>query len=329
MRLVVSLVAVATLFCGLGLTVVVLAVDNYQDPGPLMRNATVVVPKGAGVGAIAAELAKKGVVSNPVMFQLAARFKKTDKKLKAGEYAFPAHVSPREVLEILESGKTVSHSVTLAEGLSTAQMLDVIAKTENLVGEVGGPPPEGALMPETYFFSKGDARKDVVERMRRDMEEAVYEVWALREKDHPLKSARDFLILASIVEKETGKPEERGRVAAVFLNRLGLGMRLQSDPTVVYGITQGAGPLGRGLTRKELRQATPYNTYLIAGLPPGPICNPGRAALEATAHPEKTDELYFVADGTGGHAFAKTLAEHNRNVAKWRKIERERKKGGK
>jgi UPF0755 protein len=230
----------------------------------------------------------------------------------------------REAVALLTSGKTIVHRLTLPEGVMSAEAAALIAAAEPLVGEIGTIPPEGSLLPETYHFSRGDTRSDLIARMQAAQDEVLAELWPTRSDDLPFDTRREAVILASIVEKETGVAEERPLVASVFINRLRKEMRLQSDPTVVYGLTDGEGPLGRALTRADLEIATPYNTYLIDGLPPGPIANPGRASLAAVLSPAESEYLYFVADGSGGHAFAKTLTQHNRNVANWRKIRRDR-----
>ncbi|MEM7653381.1 MAG: endolytic transglycosylase MltG [Pseudomonadota bacterium] len=303
--------------------------DQFHAPGPLAEPRIVVVPRGAGVDTIARKLRENGVVANGEMvtwaFTWATRLYARQKTLKAGEFEFPAEISMRGALDLIAEGKSVARRFTVAEGLTTQEILGIIEGTEGLSGPIPKDVPEGVLMPETYHFTRGDTREMAVTRMQQSMEDTLAELWPKRADGLPLKTPEEALVLASIVEKETGVGAERHRVAGVFINRLNRGMRLQSDPTVVYAVTGGTGPLGRGLRRSELDRDHPYNTYARAGLPPGPIANPGRAAIEAVLNPEETDFLYFVADGTGGHAFSKTLAEHNRNVRVWRRIERERK----
>jgi UPF0755 protein len=303
--------------------------QRYTGPGPLAEDRTVVIERGSGVNSIAQQLAEEGVLPDPWILPVGVRLFGKGRSLKAGEYRFPAHVSPQAVLEKLASGEVVQRQVTIPEGLTAAQVVELLAAADGLAGEVAAMPPEGSLLPETYSFTLGDSREALIQRMRAGMEAALAELWAKRAPELPLKSAEEAVTLASIVEKETGVAAERPRVAAVFVNRLKRGMPLQSDPTVIYALTggkaasvaNGEGVLGRRLTRADLDADHPYNTYRIPGLPPGPIANPGRASIEAVLNPPATNELYFVADGTGGHAFAATLDEHNRNVAKWRKLQ--------
>jgi UPF0755 protein len=302
---------------------------RYTGPGPLAEERTVVIERGAGVNAISQRLADEGVLPDPWTLRIGVRLFGDGRSLKAGEYRFPAHVSPQAVLGKLTTGDVVQRQVTVPEGLTSHQVVELLAAAEGLAGEVATTPPEGTLLPETYAFTLGDSRAALLERMRTGMQAALAELWAKRAPELPLKSPEEAVTLASIVEKETGVAAERPRVAAVFVNRLKRGMPLQSDPTVIYALTggkaasvaNGEGILGRSLTRADLQADHPYNTYRNPGLPPGPIANPGRASIEAVLNPPATNELYFVADGTGGHAFAETLDEHNRNVAKWRKLQ--------
>lgn len=289
-------------------------------PGPAGEPVTLIVPRGAGVAAIAHQLAEAKVVRHPILFRVAARVLGHDRDLKAGEYAFPANATPRTVIGMLATGETVARRLTIAEGLTVAEIYELLEEAEGLRGPLPEPPPEGSLLPETYFYAFGDRRADLVRRMRRAMDRTLEELWATRSPDLPLETSREALILASIVDKETSIEDERDEVAAVFINRLRRDMRLQSDPTVIYGLTDGEGTLERTLTRRDWEHDSAHNTYQIDGLPPTPIANPGRGAIEAVLHPADVDYLYFVANGTGGHAFARTLEEHNKNVALWRKI---------
>jgi UPF0755 protein len=300
--------------------------QQFRSPGPLTEETILVVPRGSGLAAIGAQLAEAGVVSDAKIFAIGVRLFAEPTALKAGEYAFAPGSSMEQVAALIASGQTVVHRLTVPEGLTSAEIVDLLEAVEALEGEPGEVPPEGALLPETYHFHRGDKRADVLARMREAMDAALEQVWAARAENLPYKTPEEALVMASIVEKETGVAGERPLVAGVFVNRLNKGMPLQSDPTVVFGITEGKAPLGRLLTRKDLDTATPYNTYQIGGLPPGPIANPGMAALQAAVNPAETEYLYFVANGDGGHAFAKTLAEHNRNVAKWRRHQRSLKK---
>lgn len=286
-------------------------------PADLAQDTTIVVPKGASTEEIAKLLYDAHMVPAPWTFMLATRFGER-RSLKAGEYLVAPHPSARSLVQQLREGKTVVHKLTIAEGLSVSQIFELVKAEAALSGELGDPPPEGSLLPETYNFSLGDVRADLVQRMRKAADAALDEAWRNRAPDLALTDKRQLLVLASIIEKETGVAAERTKVATVFLNRLAKKMRLQSDPTTIYGLTLGHQQLGRALTRADLESDTPYNTYTKDGLPPGPICNPGKASLNAAARPESGTWLYFVADGSGGHAFAATLDEHNKNVAAWR-----------
>ncbi|GIL39469.1 endolytic transglycosylase MltG [Roseiterribacter gracilis] len=292
--------------------------QQMSAPAEMAQDTTIVVPKGSSTEEIAKLLYDAHLIPAPWTFMLATRFGDR-RSLKAGEYLVASHPSAKSLVQQLRDGKTIVHRLTIAEGLSVTQILDLVKAEPALSGELGGDaPPEGSLLPETYNFSLGDVRADLVQRMRRAADAALDEAWRNRAPDLALTDKRQLLILASVIEKETGVASERGKVAAVFLNRLAKKMRLQSDPTTIYGLTLGHQQLGRSLTRADLDSDTPYNTYAKDGLPPGPICNPGKASLAAAAKPETGPWLYFVADGTGGHAFATTLDEHNKNVAIWR-----------
>lgn len=297
---------------------------RYTAPGPLANAVNVVVPRGAGVTQIAELLATRGVLTSPLYFRFGTLLDGQGAQLKAGEFMFPAQVSARDAAAIIASGCTVVRRLTLPEGITVVQAVALLRAAEGMEGDVAELPPEGELLPDTYFYSWGDSRERMLARQRRAMTELLAELWEKRAPGLPLKTPQEALVLASIVEKETGVPEERPRIAAVFLNRLKRGMRLQADPTTIYGITEGKAPLDRPLSRADLEARNAWNTYVIDGLPQTPIAIPGRAALTAVLNPIASEELYFVADGTGRHVFARTLAEHNRNVAKLRQIERER-----
>ncbi|WP_374653784.1 endolytic transglycosylase MltG [Dongia sp.] len=299
--------------------------NAFNAGGPLRDETVLVIPKGSGVGAIADLLAREGVIESPLVFKLGVKFFSDDQPLHAGEFRFPTAASPRGAMQVLIEGKSVLHRITLAEGWTVREIFDALAASPVLDGPLPPPPAEGTLLPETYFFVRGDARGALVERMKANMTETLAQLWAKRDKAIMLETPQEAVILASIVEKETGLRDERARVAAVFHNRLKKGMALQSDPTVIFAVTLGKAPLGRDLTYSDLKRDSPYNTYVVTGLPPSPIANPGSAALKAVLNPAKTKELYFVADGTGGHAFAETLDGHNKNVAKWRKIQKQNK----
>lgn len=282
----------------------------------------VIIPKGSGVRGTAAVLRKAGVIDSDVLFLVGAKLYGADRKLKAGEYRVPAHATMRDVLALLRSGKTVVRRFTVAEGLSVRQVEALLAGEPALSGDPGPIPPEGSLLPETYHFSYGDSRAALVARMRQAMDKQLARLWENRAENLPFQTPEQAVILASIVEKETSVPAERPRIAGVFINRLRAGMPLQSDPTIIYGMTGGT-PLGRPILQSELLADNPYNTYKVLGLPPTPIANPGIDSLKAVLNPMATDELYFVANGTGGHSFSKSYTEHQRNVEIWRAIERQ------
>ncbi len=297
--------------------------QRFDAPGPLAEDKVVNVPAGYGVQDISELLTRAGVIDQPYVFiGGVVVLKARGLTLKHGEYKFARQASLSDVVETLSEGKVVQHNFTVAEGLTSEQIVQRLLETDALSGQIKQIPREGTLLPETYKFTRGMARDLIVQRMSQAHKRVLQEVWARRSPDLPVKSPEQLVTLASIVEKETGVPDERTRVAAVFVNRLKAKMKLQSDPTIIYGLTGGKGALGRPIMKSEIEQATPYNTYVIEGLPPGPIANPGRASLEATANPARTKELFFVADGTGGHTFSENYAEHLKNVAKLRAIER-------
>jgi UPF0755 protein len=304
--------------------IVTWAQSTYRAPGPLTAPLEFQVERGEGLAGVADKLAEAGAISNPMLFRIAARYAELEAGLKFGDYSIPAGASMEAILKLLNQGGNLVRRVVVAEGLTNWQVAELLRARPDLQGEITELPPEGMLAPAAYDYQRGEERSALIARMVARQEEILSAAWAGRDPDLPLRTPEDLLTLASIVEKETGVPEERGRVASVFVNRLERGMRLQTDPTVIYGITKGEGTLGRGIRASDLATATPYNTYVIAGLPPSPIANPGEAAIEAAANPEPTDFLYFVADGSGGHAFARTLEEHNANVAAWRRIEARR-----
>ena len=296
---------------------------EFERPGPAADAATFVIKRGAGMGEVATQLESRNLITDARIFRYGAKILKLDDKLKAGEYEIKSGASMRDILASLSSGKSVLHSLTIPEGLTVMQILTRIGENEVLTGDMPADvPPEGSLLADTQRFSRGTTRAEIIQKLVNDQKKLVEEVWARRQPDLPIKDVNEFVTLASIVEKETGKADERPRVAGVFVNRLNKGMRLQSDPTIIYGIYGGRGkPADVPIRRSDLDKQTPYNTYQIDGLPPTPIANPGRDALEAVANPSKTEDLFFVADGTGGHVFAATLEEHNENVARWREIE--------
>jgi UPF0755 protein len=319
----------ALIALGLAILVALAGVWSYAGPGPKARagDATVVVlERGSGVGQIGHTLRTAGVISSAGLFALAARMTGAAADLKAGEYEIRSGSSMAQVLADIRAGKVVRRAITIPEGWTSGMALDAVNAQAELTG-VAVEPPEGALLPNTYDFQRGESREAVLQRMRDAHDKLLAELWAARQPGLPLSSPEEAVTLASIVEKETGVASERPRVAAIFVNRLRAGMLLQSDPTIIYGLTKGR-PLGRGIRASELAADSPWNSYKVAGLPPGPIANPGRDALAAVLNPPKTNELYFVADGTGGHAFAATYEEHARNVERWRAIERQRAAGG-
>ncbi len=311
-----NLIALALL---LSVLVSAAGVAMIAIPGPATEKKTVIIPKNSGTREIGRILAENGIVHHALQFALPAHFLAPG-KLRAGEYEFAPQLTVMNLIEKFQNGETVTHKISIPEGLTSAEIVTMLQAEPILIGDIKEIPAEGMLLPETYHYNYGDTRADMIARMAKLGETTLGALWLQRAPDLPFNSLQQARIMASIVEKETGKADERPRVAGVFINRLRQGIKLQSDPTVIYALTEGKAPLGRPLTHADLSTASPYNTYENFGLPPAPIANPGRAALEAVLHPEKNDFIYFVADGTGGHAFAKTLDEHNANVARWRKI---------
>ncbi len=296
--------------------------QKAEEAGPLDRERSVVIPRG-GVRDMAALLKREGVIEQPLLFVAAAILTGKTGELKAGEYLFEKGASVIDALNTIAEGKAIQHQITIAEGLTSEQIVQRLMESDVLTGEVKQIPREGTLLPESYRITRGTTREQMIQRMQAAHTRLMNEIWERRAADTPVKSREQFVTLASIVEKETGKADERTRVAGVFINRLNRKMRLQSDPTIIYGLVGGKGSLGRPILREEIDRPTPYNTYTIEGLPPGPIANPGRASLEAVANPSRTKELYFVADGTGGHVFAETYDQHLRNVRQWREYQKE------
>jgi len=295
--------------------------NRLTAPGPLQDDKVVSISH-SGVFDVADVLEHEGVIDQRWPFIISVGLNKIRRnEVKAGEYQFTKQASLQDVINTLVDGRVVQHAITIPEGLTSEQIVQRLLDTDFLAGNIKSIPREGSLLPETYRFPRGTQREQVIQRMQREQREVLQKAWERHSPDLPVRTPDQLIVLASIVEKETGRPDERSRVAAVFANRLKQKMRLQSDPTIIYGLVGGKGALGRAITKSEITQPTPYNTYTIDGLPPGPIANPGRASIEAAANPARTKELYFVADGTGGHAFAETLDQHQKNVAKLRALE--------
>ncbi len=302
-----------------------LGVQRIEAPGPLPADKVVVIAPGTDVGDIVGQLQGEGVIDSATLMTATLYAEGERSKVKAGEYLFKQSASLRDVIDTLVTGRQILHAITVPEGLTSEQICDRLRADDILTGDIRAVPKEGTLMPDTFKFARGTTREQLLRTMAQEQKRIVADVWSHRAGDTPIKSPYDMLTLSSIVEKETGKADERPRVAGVFVNRLVKGIPLQSDPTIVYGLVGGKATLGRGILRSEIDQKTPYNTYAISGLPPGPICNPGRAAMEAVANPSRTRDIYFVADGTGGHAFAETLDQHRQNVQRWRQLEKDAK----
>jgi len=313
-----TVLVVVSIAVGAGLF---LGKERFEAPGPLPDDKIVNIPRGLGIRDIADLLQREGVIDQPYVFMGSVIALKARGELKYGEYQFSKRSSVADVVDTIVEGRVVQHAFTVPEGLTSEQIVARLLEADVVTGQIKEIPREGTLLPETYKFTRGMTREQIIQRMQQAHRRVLQEVWEHRTQDLPIKTPEQLVTLASIVEKETGKPDERTRVAAVFVNRLKSRMRLQSDPTIIYGLTGGKGPLGRPILKSEIEQPTPYNTYVVDGLPPGPIANPGRASLEAAANPARTKVLYFVADGTGGHVFSDNYAEHQKNVARLRGIE--------
>jgi UPF0755 protein len=295
---------------------------QFESGGPSAKDMVVLIEKGSSLRKAARSLEKAGVIRSADRFLLGARLFGRKSPVKAGEYEIPRHASPARILSLLQSGDVLLHEVLVSTGMSSLQVQERLLADARLTGEIDVP-AEGSLLPETYTFTRGEARADVLARMKQSMSTALVELWDKRQPDLPLRTPEEAIILASIVEKESSKKSELPEVAGVYINRLRMGMKLQADPTVIYPVTKGK-PLGRRILKSELQADNGYNTYVIAGLPQGPIANPGRAAIAAVLNPARTKNIFFVADGSGGHAFAETLAEHDRNVSRWRRYRAEK-----
>jgi len=324
----IGVMGLVTLFAGIAFVGWNYVQYQFTAKGPLAEDTVISVPQGSGASTIAARLEKDGLINSADMFKLLVRIDEVGSSLKAGEFLIPAGSSMRGIVKILQEGDAILYPFTAPEGLTSAQILRSMAKVETLIDDNPEIPAEGTLLPETYMTPRGMTRAELIADMKKAQSDLLDKLWDNRAKDLPVKTKAEAIILASIVEKETGVTSERDVVAGLFINRLRRGMRLQSDPTIIYGLTKGE-PLGRGIRRSEIDGVTDWNTYQMDGLPKTAICNPGKAAIAAVLNPADTNYLYFVADGTGGHVFAKTLIEHNENVKNWRKIERKRKAAAK
>lgn len=302
---------------------VIYGMSRLSAPNILQDDVRFIIEDGEGFAETASHLENDNIIEDVLILRLYARIKGVDRGLQAGEYLFEPHLSSLDILDIMLEGKVVTHLVTIAEGLTVTEILDILSDNEILEGEIdaNNRPLEGSLLAETYYFNYGDSRVSIIERMAEEMQNLKEELWASRARNLPFDTWQEAVTLASIIEKETSLPEERARISGVFVNRLRQGMRLQADPTVIYAVTEGLYNLDRPISRADLNLDSPYNTYIYRGLPPSPIANVGRESIEAALHPETNDYLYFVADGSGGHVFARTLEEHNHNVAAWRRRE--------
>jgi len=295
---------------------------HQEGPGPL--DSVYILPKGQGVIRTAWELERRGLVTSSNIFKLGVKLSGYERKLQAGEYDIPAHSSMLDILMILSGGKVIQHRLTIIEGWTSWQIADYLERIDNLTERITDLPREGSILPDTYQYVRNTSRHDLIRRMQMWQLDFLDGAWTKRADNLPFISAREAVILASIVEKETAKPEERAHIAGVFINRLRKNMRLQSDPTVIYGLDR-RGSLNRAISKSDLKSDNPYNTYRIRGLPPTAIDHPGREAIEAVLHPLENNDLYFVADGSGGHAFSATLRQHRKNVRNWRRIKKKKK----
>ena len=317
-----------------GIVLAAYAFINYQyEAKPKGENNEVVfqVPSGSGLSSIATRLEKDGLIQSAFLFKLVTKLRGNERNFKAGEFALKTPTSMRQIYDTLSEGKAILYPFTAPEGLTSAQIFQSLRKIDTLIDDAPTIPAEGTLLPETYMTPRGMKMSALLKQMQKDQKDILDKLWETRDPDLPIKTKAEAVILASVVEKETGIASERDVVAGVFINRLRKGMRLQSDPTIIYGVSKGEPLLNkkgqqRGIRRSEIDRKTDWNTYQIDGLPKTPICNPGKDAIAAVLKPAETDYLFFVADGTGGHVFAKTVREHNNNVIKWRKIERRKRK---
>lgn len=321
-RVLVSLATILLIICALTGALALYARTVFEAQGPLAENRVFAVNRGMSTPEIARGLKQAGIISDDKVFLAVAYVTRSYRRMKAGEYLFQKNASMADVMALIVSGKELVYKVTVPEGWTTAQVIERVSAHANLIGGITEIPAEGTVLPETYVFRRGMTRDGIIRQMRDAQAKLFEEMWAKRAPGLPFETEQEALILASIVEKETAIPAERAQVAAVFVNRLRAGMRLQSDPTIIYGITRGKAKLDRPILKSDIETATPYNTYRIAGLPPGPIANPGRESIAAVLNPIDSRALYFVANGSGGHVFAETLEEHRKNVRKWRVVER-------
>ncbi len=319
MKLLLKFLFLALLFA---IAMTAYGIYSFQAPGPLAVEKTLYFERGAGFKEMTQRLADEGVIAEAWTLRATAMLSRNYHKFRAGEYNFTPGISPKEVMGKFVRGEQVLHKITIPEGLTTADITKLLEAEPLLAGPVPLELKEGALMPDTYEFLRGDSRERIISRMQQAARDRLQTAWDKRAEGLPFATPQEALTLASIVEKETGKSDERAKIAGVFVNRLKKGMKLQSDPTTAYAVTLADGPMNRSLTYSDLKRDLPHNTYTIAGLPPTPICNPGMAAINAVLHPDATDAIFFVADGTGGHNFAATGKEHEANVVRYRALQK-------